>query len=237
MNPLLNESQAQPLNISDKKILRRRDCAIAGAKTYAAALLIAFSFWTLLIVAITYGHSVKPVNVVKNFAMAAYLVIPPAALLGALTGFELYRISTGSVDWQPSRWWTWILGVILLQWLVIPLYFQEVHRKNVLVEGTGVRWRLPIVYACILIFIGLLQVLETWSFRSAQFMWIQVFAVIFSLLIADCVLVNRMAFWRDEGQLAPPQSHVFQFTLGTMLAIVLSAGTWVSGLVIIFRGG
>jgi hypothetical protein len=235
MKRLLNDSQQQQGIASNEAKLRRRDCAVAGAKTYAGTLLIALAIWTLLIIAITHGQSVNPLSVIKTFAVAAYLVVPPAAFLGALTGFELYRISSGSVDWQPSRWWTWILGVVLLHWLVIPLYFQELHRKNVIVEGTGVRWRLPIVYFCIHVFIGLMQILGTWSFRSEQFMWIQVFTVIFSLLIADCVLVNRMALWRDEGRLAPPQTHVFQFTLGTMLATVLIAGTWVSGLVMIFR--
>jgi len=214
--------------------MQRRECAIAGAKTYTAALLIAFSTWVLLIIALTHGQKIAPYAIVKSFGIGAYLVVPPAALFGAITGFELYRIAAGSVDWRPAPWWAWVLGVVLLQWLVFPLFLQERHRKTVIAEARGPSWQLPIFYFIIHVFISLAQITVGWTNLSRQFIWIQMVTVFITLLIADCVLVNHIAVLRDQGRLAPPQTHVFQFTLGTMLAMVLCAGSWVTGLVLIF---
>ena len=48
---------------------------------------------------------------------------------------------------------------------------------------------------------------------------------------SDSVLVNLVARWRENGQLAAPVSHNFQYSLGALLIFVLGLGAWGTALV------
>ena len=88
----------------------RRDCTIFGAKvfaeTMAAAMVVAF---LPLLARILAEQPSLCVHHLKVLLVALAVAVPPAWVIGALVGFELYRLVVGSRTPSEFGFWSWAI--------------------------------------------------------------------------------------------------------------------------------
>ncbi|MBI3831599.1 MAG: hypothetical protein HY291_18915 [Planctomycetes bacterium] len=209
----------------------RRDCSFLGAKIFAFCLLSAFVIMEfgaeLLLDRPGDGHSFY------RLAVAAWVVTPPVALLGIFLGFDTYRLALYLRLAPKTQWYVWIFAFFCLPYITLPLVVQSYRRRRILTDNAGIGWIAPLLYALLFLFFCYVT-LRIPSRDQKTFAYI--FGGFITLFFADCLLVNRIAAVRNDDRLLPPPMHKFQYSLGAMLAAVLGLGTYVSGLVLIFRG-
>jgi len=173
----------------------------------------------------------------KYLLQALVVAVPPAVLFGAADGFDLYRLAAGSREWRPIGCVQWVVaGLVTLcmppiALAVLCFFLQYQHRERVLVQGARNAWEGVIFYALGLLVISLLDR------DSCRDLWmLAAVAAVVSLFISDAIVINALATWRRQGRLAPPTSHVFQYSLGALLLFVLGLGSWMTALVLMFGG-
>ncbi|MCY3019944.1 MAG: hypothetical protein NTW87_13060 [Planctomycetota bacterium] len=216
----------------------RRDCTLLGAKVFASGMAAA-----LLLAAVVhafYWHSRGGAGRFWNLSeigtdlwYGLIIGVPPAVLVGAVAGFELYRVAVGSREWRPVGCLVWVLLVVPLGYMAPLLYLQYRRREKLILERAPIRWWLPAVYGVILLLIDLTAC--EFSMRDERRILLICGGGFLSLFLSDSVLVNVIARWRNEGRLAPPVSHTFQYSLGTLLIFVLGMGAWMTALAKLFK--
>lgn len=190
----------------------------------------------------------------NQLLLAAYLVLPPVALLGAVLGFEAYRVIGGSRRPFSLPGWAWALLCLLglaygaTFWLLIPLYLHARLQRELTfqhVEQDAVHGLLAGVYMLLLplaMFVGTALLSDAFKSASASarasigtLALPLALSIWPALWICDFLLLMALASWRSARVLAPPQTHAVQYTLGALMQVSLGAGAWVSGLVLLFR--
>lgn len=186
--------------------------------------------------------------------LAAYLVLPPAALLGAVLGFEAYRVIGGSRKPFSLPGWAWLvlclpgLAYGATFWLLVPLYLHARLQRDLTqqrVEHDAAHGLLGGIYMLLLplvMFVGTALLSEVFKSKPASvYLAIKDLALPLAisiwpaLWICDFLLLMALASWRSVRVLAPPQTHAVQYTLGALILVSLGAGAWISGLVLLFR--
>ena len=201
----------------------RRDCTLLGIKVFVLVPAL-FSLLSLLLYLIQGGprHPYhEPIESPVFILQTLVVVLPPAALLGAAVGFEVYRLAAGSRQPREIGCVIWLLFVLVMSYFAFVLFLMFSRRKKLIVEGKPVSWYLPLgltILNVLLCFVPGLIIL----------------IVMLSLLISDCIVVNMVALWLQRGRLAAPQSHNIQFSLGTLMIFMLGLGAWLTALVRIF---
>ncbi|MBI3831598.1 MAG: hypothetical protein HY291_18910 [Planctomycetes bacterium] len=215
---------------------------IAAALLPSAANLIAYALGTTpALASFNVGHA----------ALALYFVAPPAALFGAMMGFEAFRVISGSrkpLHLHNAAWF--VLGLLFLPffatvWLILPLYLHSHLRRELLAgepQPDVLRSLLHLVYMCLwplALFVGTTGLSE--AFRSSVSSGMRETGVSLAictwsaLWICDYLMLLMFASWRSVRILAAPPSKTAQYSLGALLATTLGLAAWVSGLVLLFR--
>jgi len=168
--------------------------------------------------------------------------IPPAAVLGAFDGYQLFRLATGQKPFREIAWYVWLVVFLALNCLGIfflPLFFQYRRRKRLLIEGRPDYFLAPVLYFALMVFFVFVAGVELTSNsrRYYPIEWLSwaALTVAASVFLADSLLIRIVAEWRSQGRLFPPPTYKFQFTLGQMMLATLAFSTWVSLLVLMFR--
>lgn len=208
--------------------LTRRDCALFGAKVFAAGMAAVLLLVALhgLLSRLGAGAPLRPAIV--TLLQGLVIAVPPAVLLGVVAGFELYRLAVGSREWRPVNFVVWAFVFLLLCLLALPCYLQYRQREKLIVEGEQDTGLTPILYA---LFLGYVVVAVA---RQSQVEAL-ICGAFLAPFICDWLLVRCLARWRNAGRLAEPASHVFQYSLGTLLLLVLGLGAWMTALVVMFE--
>lgn len=213
--------------------MTRRDCTIFGMTVFGLILGGSIVFLATVQVLVP-GRSIGPLGISWIHVLKVLLVVvPPAMLFGAADGFDLYRLAMGSREWRPIGCLIWLLCCVFppVGVLVLLFFVQYKHRENVIVQGAFPTWEGTVLYSFVMLAVGLALV----DPGHPKDLPGAVFIGILAMFVADSVLVNCIARWRSQGLLAPPTSHVFQYSLGTLLIFVLSLGSWMTTLVLVFR--
>lgn len=220
----------------------RRDCAILGAKVFGGTMLasLAVGAAARVLFRVALGRFPDPLAA-GLFGTALVIAVPPAAMFGAISGFELYRVAAGSREWRPIGCMVWILLFLLtapIAFLIAPmLYLLYWRREQLLIEGANITWKLPAFYVALMLGMDAMRLSQYVNVDplGKDLVFLSFTNGLMALCIADGIVVNVIARWRNEGRLAAPVSHTFQFTLGTMLIFVLSLGGWMTAMVAIFK--
>jgi len=223
------EDEAQTEPTATRPLKTRRDCTILGMKVYAigmASCLLVSAAPGLARAGIWDGQG--STAVLKQLLAACVIGIPPTVFFGALVGFELYRLAAGSIRWRDTGCLTWIVCLLFLTYVTLPLYLAYRHRRRRIEEGRGGTWWLPLCHFLLLLYLACAL---SAGGRRADSIAAMVCGGFLSLFLSDSVVVNIIAQWRNEGRLAAPVSHKFQYSLGTLLIFVLGLGAWLTALV------
>ena len=168
---------------------------------------------------------------VRHLLRALWIGLPPAALIGAVVGYRGYFIAMWP-DAKPGRPW---LGVLLFLSVIvscgvlsIPLHIQYLRRMRLSeTPAQRSRWASKVFFL-------LMCVLPPVLYRPPEHHPIFIATGIASLLFSDSLTLNRLATAKNDGRLAPPATDRFQFSLGTLLFIVLALATYTTGMIWLF---
>lgn len=202
----------------------RRDISIMGAQLFAMGTFIAilvFSTASLMV----HFESVE----FHAIVLFAYIAIPLAAALGACCGYRTCKLALDAKVPQVSTA-MWAVSVLFFRWFTLLYYFSYKLRQTVLENNEQRLWPAGVYFlimAAISLALGAGHDRLTYLFLT------------YSLLAAwfgcDVLLVNLLRTLRNTGELAPLTAAKFQFTLGTLLTVMLAGGGWVTGLVMMLR--
>lgn len=217
-------------NESVEGLRTRKACILLGAAAFTGCLAVALLIPPFL-EALPGAPRYHRATLLESL-QALFVALPLAVLFGAVVGFEAYRLATGLREFLEIKWWTWLLSFFILTVCLPLFYFQYRRRRKILHESAAVGWLAPCVYALLVLgadYQG--AVFEAEGKRMA----FRILGALLSLLVADSLVVNVIAGWRNQRRLALPTAHRFQFSLGSLMLAVLGLGAWVSGLVLVFR--
>lgn len=235
----------------------RADCTRLGLRIFLIGMslpVIAAAVLPYAAYLITYAIGGTPSLASFNFgqaALALYFVAPPAALFGAVMGFEAYRVITGSRKplTLPNALW-FVLGLLFLPflatvWLILPLYLHSHLRKELLggeAQPDILRSLLHLVYMCLwpmALFVGttgLSEAIHNPFSNSMRAVAVSLAVCTWSALwICDYLMLLMFASWRSVRILAAAPSKTAQYSLGALMATIIGLAAWVSGLVLLFR--
>jgi hypothetical protein len=223
--------------IPAERLLTQRDCVRRCAWIFGAALVACLLAQWLLAVLFFGRHTAAEtaVRLLPALGLAAYILAPLAAALGAFLGYDLNRLATGARQPKETHGCIWVIGFLLLQWIVVFLYLQTCRRNALILErgrpsGVGPALYAALIVCWILLAGGVANEDTTSWFVGAAFT-----TGVLSLFFADCLAVNAIARWNNEGLLAAPSGHTFQFSLSTLFFGTLALGAYASGLALIVR--
>jgi len=174
-------------------------------------------------------------------AMASSL--PAAAIVGAVAGYETYRAALGtrSIS-RPLGRLLWYGGVVVFAFdhaahdtaiaamFFGPMLLGYAYEVRAMPTGTAQRSWITVL-ACL--FCPLLYVVDACSSLSSLHLDDRLAASAYtSLWFSDCI-ANHLIM-RLRHRLAPLSSDRFQFSLSTLLTLVLLLGAYVTMLVVLF---
>ena len=200
----------------------RRDCALFGAVVFATVLVLCFIVGFILL-ALFQRDVFRWCDPSKILLRHLALALQPVMVLGAWLGFQNYRLAVGSVNVKESGCFLWTALVLLLSPVTTFIYFHWQFRQYALVTAP-VGWAFTGFYSAAF-------VLLCWGVNLRSVFGLDFLPLIFillSLLIADCATVKIIADWHHAKRLAPPTSHKIQFSLGTLVLVVLDIGLWLT---------
>lgn len=214
------------------RLVSRRDCTVRGAWVFG------LSFFTVLLLQFlmyTAMHGMPALSgsdsSLQAFFATLYIATPPILLIGAYIGFDLYRLAAGSRQPNETKWYVWALAFCCMGYFLLCLWLQYRRRDQMILQRKPPSLIGPLIYGVILFGITLVG-LESKS-REGFLQFLQ--TTPFTLCLADCLIVNRVASWHQQGRLAPPDTHKFQFSLATLFFGTLLFGAYATGLVMILR--
>jgi hypothetical protein len=130
------------------------------------------------------------------------------------------------------RWWGWIFCLLCLGWFAILLFLGYHQREQALVMKRTPRWGFAVFFYIVAFCLAILLPIAGDGDGALAGMF---YGGLVALFLADSVVVNMIARWRNEGRLAPPESHKFQYSLGTLVLFVWGFGAWMTAVVLMFR--
>lgn len=218
--------------------LTRQACVFVGAKYMAACTLAAV---VLPAAAALFGWPTLSEMAVLSFK-AAFIVLPPAGLAGAVIALETYKLLYGLRKFKEIKWYVWVIFFFLcVPHIMLPFLLQYLRRKWIIQDLRPPGWLAPILYASMFLLLAYISFKQA-VFHGSRSSYLETTelcmagSILAALFLGDCLIVNVLGKARNEGRLLPPPAHKFQFSLGAMLATVLGLGAYVSALVLIFRG-
>src|SRR5476651_1753525 len=125
--PQESEAPAQHAIVPEGALTRRGSAAL-GANHYAIALVsgtVCCYFYDAL-------HSPAHASQLNLLATVLFVMVPPAAALGAAFGHNLYKRANSDEPSRPLGCWGWCLVFLCFQFSIIPLYLSHRHRRNAL---------------------------------------------------------------------------------------------------------
>ena len=207
--------------------LTRRGSAALGAKYYAIAL-VSGTVCCYCYDAVRLPRHESQLNLL---ATVLFVMVPPAAALGAAFGHNLYKRANSDEPSRPLGCAGWCLVFLCFQFSIVPLYLSHRHRRYALNYDRTTIY-LPALYMVTSVFfaVGIFSFDRSFSVGTAM-----VYAALSAAGACDALLINRIVNLRKVGMLAPPDTEKFQFSLGTLLIFVWGFGAWITGLVMLVR--
>ena len=221
----------------------RRDCTLLGMKVFAASVAAAALLTAApALLHMGSGYTIRWTSILIQTFSVIFVAAPPAALFGSAVGFELYRLAAGSRQPRETGCVTWTVGCLMasvcfLGPLVMLFYLQSAARKNYILQSKSGAWAYPVFYIVIMMCISLWTISAV-NHRRAGYN--EDLGLVFglncflALFLADSIMVMIIGRLTDKCLLAEPQTHRFQFSLGTMMLVSLGLGAYISGLINIF---
>lgn len=212
-----------PSPLSDV-LVTARNCAVRGGNVFAAAALAPVVVYIVTKV-LTRPESLSA----SHLVVFIYVTFPLAAAIGGIVGYRLYRLAVSeSITRVPG--WQFVIAIFVVSWLTLPIYIACRLRYAAFDNERSSSTALPIyVGLALLSAVGAGLIPGTDSIAILSYGWL------FMLFACDAGLVQYVFTMRNSGILAVPKTQKFQFSLGTMMSIVLATSTWVTGLVLLIR--
>ncbi|MCW8133293.1 MAG: hypothetical protein KIS92_23315 [Planctomycetota bacterium] len=223
----------------------RSACTLLGLKLYAGGAAVP----VLAALAMPFLQFKGPVRINwENVGLALYLIVPPAALLGAAMGFECYRLVCRSRRPVELPGWLWLLFFLVTLpygatfWLAVPLFLHSSLRRDVLTPGGSSDMKASLLHFLyllawpVVVLCGMAALSDALQSSRGERLWEAVLICVWGMFwICDYLLLLTLASWRIARLLEKPPSHTVQYSLGTLMMAIFGVGAWVSGLVAIFR--
>ncbi|MCK6472326.1 MAG: hypothetical protein L6R28_11320 [Planctomycetes bacterium] len=224
------------------------DCGLRAAALLLGVLVFLSAVFAVEIVLMAppsaAGNALWFKEVWEVLAQGAVVVVPPVLAGVALVAWDLYRLATHLRT--PVHTNMWALGAAMVVLAVlnayvtflivpfIPFLLQRLRRRKLFSANPSADWMLPSAYVLLFGVAGTL--LGDGPPRSLlEAVPVAMIVCYFGVLIQDCLMVDRMARWSTQGRLKVLQGKTFQFSLGSLLAVVMGLAAYVTGLVLIFR--
>ncbi|MBI3831600.1 MAG: hypothetical protein HY291_18920 [Planctomycetes bacterium] len=196
-----------------------------------------------------------------HFLRTLYTALPFIGILGWGSGIHLFHGGmktfvrrTGILEQSGYKFftsiaWTFAIVFSLFSFPLIPLFLmlfaqwqvrEKLFRDAPDTRALGIK--LSAILSLTYLLIGLAGAHFLFNLESSYQSWLSSNELVFSLSAAlaaslgvgDCVLSLWVWKWRKSGQAAAPPDRI-QFSLSSLMAILLLLGLWISGLVLFFR--
>jgi hypothetical protein len=191
--------------------------------------------------------------VVFHIGRALYVTLPSIGLVGAALALMTVRFnrhgalgSTPAVENLRIWYYGFLLSVLLvialtnavillpiLLALVIQMRLRRRLHRRLPMTGSVLFW--SCFYLVTLTYLSFRAPMSRYSGSDALVGTVLICAWS-SILISDCFLLLRLWKWNYDGT-EIQDGRGFQFSLSTLMLITLFLGSWISGLVAIFRNG
>lgn len=246
--PLPPTETAKPQMLEPEPVIppvTRSACVMLGLRIYTVGAAV--PIFAAAIMPFMRGQITAP-GYWNMLGLALYAALPPMALLGAIMGFEAYRVVCRSR--APIELSRWVWAALMLTtipfaatlWLTIPLYLHSQLRRDVLnpsgQPGMNVSL-LQFLYFLIwpvVILTGMAGASDALVSNNGRSVAAPLVISTWGMLwVCDYLLLVTLAAWRSVRILEKPPSHTVQYSLGTLMAAIFGIGAWVSGLVMIYR--
>jgi hypothetical protein len=216
--------QAVVISGDTSPLKTRREVTIMGAQLFALGAFITILIFLSTRV-VTDFHSLEfgPVF------LFAYIVIPLSASVGAIISFRTCRTAIeGNV--AAISVGLWVVSFLVLGWFTILYYFAHTLRTNVLLKDQQ-KLGSAVFYFVLMLMIS---VAVGYS-RDRSAYLVLLYGILASWFCCDTLLVNLLRTMRSKGELAPLPTIKFQFSLATLMMVMLVGGGWITGLVAMLK--
>jgi hypothetical protein len=226
---MLPEAPPPPAEIP-AVLISRRDCTVYGALTFTICYVlvligVAVNFFVKL------GY-VQAVNAGRPFLIMLYTGVPIDALLGTVVGFELHRLATRARKPFPLRWYVCVLAFFFVGVVAILFLLASRRRQSLIVEGKRPTYFPHVCYALLIVAAYFIPLRPS---KAGELYYVSAgLSSVLGLLLADCLVVNKIALWNQQLRLALDKQK-FQFSLSTLFFGSLLIGLYFTGLVLILR--
>lgn len=231
----------EPLDAPALRLWNQRSCIVLGVVLMTGCAVLGFagvfaaSAWVEW--RSEYGWPQRPA--LYYAAAIALVAFPPMAALGGLNSWLAYRMAIGAR--KPGVLLPMalpVLGMILILLpyagvVLTPLLFiltwQLMRRQSALIEDR-VGWITPIAYLVLwCATLGLFN--PTTRFPADTLGGLLWASLIWAWLTADCLIVNSIALLNRHERLEYPESFRVQFSLKTLLTLMILLAAYVTVLV------
>jgi hypothetical protein len=213
--------------------LTQRRAILLGARYFALGTALIPLLCCLLLIVGASTRTPSPDSTLGALGTILYIMVPPAAALGALCGNRLFRHANSPEPPKEVGCMTWLILLLAMQTFVAPFFITYLHRNITLSLGRPSNL-IPALYIAIALCIAAACALDPRIAQDAHLVFIG--SAIVAWFICDALLVNKIVSMRSDGMLAPPDTNRFQYSLATLLFCVWGFGAWVTGLVMLARG-